>query len=510
MATNALLLAATPRTPKYYATKNYGVHRVATEFRKQGTDTQVVHYFNRWDDDDLRKVVDIYCNDETVILGFSTLWWEQFEQSEKINTMERSRFIAEYARSKYPKIKIIAGGGSCKLFVEEPWHDIVDAIFEGMSEDDFIKYLHGVTGKGLLPLPNKTIHRVDVYNNISKNFEFQYSAIKYTPSDCLHHSEVPAIEVARGCIFSCKFCAFQLNGKKKLDYLKNGSKLRLELMRNYEEHGIQNYLLSDDTFNDSTYKIKELHEIFTSLPFKMRFATFLRLDLLNAHREQIKLLKEMGLIGTYFGVESFHKKAASNIGKGLDGDIAKELLAELKEEHWGNDVKIGVGLITGLPYETYESYDKTLEWIWDDNNKVDQVIPYPLQVWNPDNPRPHPWESEFQKKAKDHGFYWPENDSYNWHNTIGPVESFSEAKHIHKMYEDAVVETMRVKCGGFNVLKAYPLISSQDNAPTIDEVMQMDRFQYTRYIKKIEKDPTIEEKYVGKYKHKILTKSFLR
>jgi hypothetical protein len=496
---NALLLAAVPRQKSYYASKNFGVHRVATEFRNNGLDTQVIHYFNRFTDTELDKLILQYCNNNTRIVGFNTMFWENYEESEKIYVLKKARYVCEKIKSMFPDIKIIAGGPSCRIFLKEEYSGLIDAIFEGFSENDFIPYI-----RNEVVFPNKVYHDIKVFNNVHGTFNFTTSNTIYTKNDFLKSSETPTLEVGRGCIFKCKFCAFALNGKKKLDYIKDAKILEDELVYNYENFGFTNYILSDDTFNDSTYKIELLHKVFTNLPFKLNFSSYLRLDLLRAHPEQIPLLKEMGLIGAFFGIESFHKKASSLIGKGMDPDIAKEMLMDLKDNKWGNNIKIGVGLITGLPYETYESHDKTMEWILDENNTVDQVIPFPLGVTNPNNAKPQPWESEFQINATKYGFSWPNNDSVRWHNSIGPVKSLDEAERIYELYSECVSKTARWKQGGFNLLKAYPLIASQKTPPTIDQLLSMNRYAYTKYIKLIEQQPEIELNYVNSYKEEIL------
>ena len=45
----------------------------------------------------------------------------------------------------------------------------------------------------------------------------------------------------------------------------------------------------------------------------------------------------MGLIGAYFGVETFNKNAGKIIGKSL-GEKQKDFIAELKDVHWGKRV----------------------------------------------------------------------------------------------------------------------------------------------------------------------------
>ena len=72
-----------------------------------------------------------------------------------------------------------------------------------------------------------------------------------------------------------------------------------------------------------------MHRAITSLPFKIKFTTYLRLDLLNAHKEQIPMLMEMGLASPFFGIESLNQKSSSSIGKGMNVSRAKEFLFEL-------------------------------------------------------------------------------------------------------------------------------------------------------------------------------------
>tara|TARA_B110000971_G_scaffold158564_1_gene161946 strand:+ start:704 stop:2230 length:1527 start_codon:yes stop_codon:yes gene_type:complete len=499
---NSILLSAASDESNYYAQKNYGVYRVSTEFRKQGLSCQVIQFFNKFSNDELTSLIDKFSN-ELKLVGFSTLFWEHYDTKSKRFLIERTNFVISYIEENYPRVTIIAGGPSSRIFLNDEFTN-VDAIFEGFSENDFIPYIRYIKYNEPKPLPNKYEKNVPIYNKISGNFDFNYSSTVYDPSDLITSNDVPILEVGRGCIFKCKFCAFALNGKKKFDYIKDTTVLKDELLHNYYDYGITTYILSDDTFNDSLYKVEILHELFTQLPFKIQFSCYLRLDLLLRYPTEINLLKEMGLIGAFFGIESFNKEAAKRIGKGLDPDVAKQALDDLKRIHWKNDVKIGVGLITGLPYETYDTLEQTKQWILDDNNLVDQVVPFPLSVSNPNNLRPQPWDSEFQKNAEQYGFTWPDGHSYNWHNRIGPISTRHEAVEIWEDFRRAVIKTSRQKQGGFNLLKAYPLIASQDSTLTMQGLLLMDRFSYTEFIKGIERTPIIEASYIADYKFDLL------
>jgi radical SAM superfamily enzyme YgiQ (UPF0313 family) len=499
---NSIIFSASPEELNYYAQKNYGVYRAASEIRKQGVSCQVVQFFNKFDDEELVSIINSFSN--LKIVGFSTMFWEYYDSRSIDIVVEKTNFIIDHLRQHYPEVKIISGGSSSRIFLEQKFKKI-DSIFEWFSENDLIPYIRNIAYKEPKLIPNVFERDISIYNNIYGNFDFTYSDTIYTPKDVIANTDVPILEVGRGCIFKCKFCGFALNGKKKFDYIKNADILKNELVRNYENFGVTNYILSDDTFNDSPQKVEFLHKLFTELPFKIRFACYLRLDLLLRFPDEIKQLKEMGLIGAFFGIETFHKQAAKLIGKGIDPDVAKTTLNRLKLNDWGDDVKIAIGLITGLPYETYDSIEQTKDWLADDKNLVDQVVPFPLGVRNPaTNTRPQSWDSEFQKNAEKYGFFWPEGDTHNWHNKIGPVTSRYEAVEIWEDYKKVISKTCRQKQGGFNLLKAYPLISSQKNSPSIEELIAMDRYTYTSYVKNIEKTNQIEKDYINKYKSSIL------
>jgi radical SAM superfamily enzyme YgiQ (UPF0313 family) len=198
-----------------------------------------------------------------------------------------------------------------------------------------------------------------------KMYEFEgFSNCKITwdKSDHIKWGEDLQIETARGCIFKCSFCAFNLNGKKFGDYNKTPQTLREELMYNYENFGTTGYMVADDTVNDSMEKVEYLHKVFTSLPFKPRLSCHLRLDIIAAQPKMITLLHEMGLSSANFGIETLNRKAGAFIGKGAKPELLKETLYTLKEQ-WGDDVFTSVNFLVGLPNEPVESIRETFEWI---------------------------------------------------------------------------------------------------------------------------------------------------
>jgi radical SAM superfamily enzyme YgiQ (UPF0313 family) len=215
-----------------------------------------------------------------------------------------------------------------------------------------------------------------------------------------------------------------MNGKNKFDYLRDPQTIKNELIHNYQNFGTTNYYLADDTFNDSTYKIEQLHKVITSLPFKINFTTYLRLDLLYAHKEQILMLQEMGLASPFFGIESLNQKSASSIGKGMNVHKAKDFLLELYFDYWKEQIPITCSFIVGLPYETKDTIYDTYNWI--KNTPLSSIF-FPLALTNKTF-----YKSEFNSNYEKYGYtfdketgYW-ENENFNYHDATKIAEQYND------------------------------------------------------------------------------------
>jgi radical SAM superfamily enzyme YgiQ (UPF0313 family) len=458
--------------------KTAGPYRIATEVRKAGFTCQVISMFTLFEPHELEQACDKFIDSSTLVIAFSTTFWT----NSKSGVAKLVSKIINQSKTLNTNIQIIFGGPNGLSLLEEVTD--VDAVFLGYSEKKFTDYMITVRDGTDIPPPTRKIDNTLIYDvsSADTSFDFCRSQIIYRPEDCVEHGEPMVIEVGRGCIFKCKFCAYPLTGKKKLDFIKHHDVLTEELIYNYEQFGIDQYMLSDDTFNDSTEKIRELHRVFTALPFKIHFACYLRLDLLYAHREQITLLKEMGLRACHFGIESFHDQAARSIGKGLGGDRCKQMLRELKDELWGEDIKILISLIVGLPHETHESYQETKRWILDPQNKVDAVLINTLTLKNPIYDQ-SPYKSEFQIHSSKYGYYWPERARpYRWKNLSSPVKSLTEAEEIRRTLVDAVYLSNRQIGGGFGFIAMNRMVKYFEEPRTIEEQIKMSRSEYTAWI----------------------------
>lgn len=482
--------------------RSLGPYRLASEVRLQGLTCQVVKNMITFSFAELENVCKKFINSDTLIVGFSTTFWSYSNEL----ILQRLSHIIKNSKDINPKVKILLGGGAALDILEYRNLDI-DAVITGYAEHTFSQYLKYLTNRQSLPMPSRFVGKTKIYDYQKEQdlFDFGNSQTVYQSSDLLSNNESLMLEVSRGCIFKCKFCAFPLNGKKKFDYIKNPDLIRDELIRNYNTWKIDTYVISDDTFNDSDEKIKELHKIFTSLPFTIKFSCYLRLDLLNANRHHIDLLLEMGLKGAFFGIETFHERAARTIGKGMIPSVAKKFLYDLKDIYWKDQVKIQIGLIAGLPYETMESYEDTISWIKNESLcLVDRITISPLTLSNPN--RKNNWKSPFQEQSEKYHYQWPNNATFDWENSTQIVKNFSEAKEIANRLIVATEESKR-NCygyGGFGMcINSERTLSWFEHKKTFNEQMKMNRYEYTEWFEK--EKHTAAVKQTLDYKRRLLT-----
>jgi radical SAM superfamily enzyme YgiQ (UPF0313 family) len=347
--------------------RSLGAYQLAHNCRQHGFSCQVIDFIQDFSEQELYDTAKQFVSIDTLCLGISTSFFNEFKMMVDnksvlpLSIPENVSNVCIKLKKEFPKLRICLGGAKALHGVDYDW---VDDIFQGYSEDQFLKYC-GTLKKGKTDKFIKTISGKRIYDKQNSSFDIQTLNHKFLPEDCILEKEVLPIEISRGCIFKCKFCAFPLNGKRKLDYLRDIEQIKEELEYNYRHFGTTKYFFNDDTLNDSVFKIEELHKVITALSFKIEFSCWMRLDLLYKNPETITMLKEMGLSTVFFGIESFRQDTLKIIGKSLKPEIVKQFLLDLYNVHWNKDVSIFLGMIVGLPHETEEDIFNSVSWLKD-------------------------------------------------------------------------------------------------------------------------------------------------
>ena len=365
-----------------------GAYRLASELREHGYTVLVVSYFSKWVNDPtlLEKLIKGCISDDTIAVGFSSTFfsltnnnytksvdgWKDFflEGLDPWPTeIENIKNLINEIKSINNKTKIFYGGSQSDPIKFDAKDIGIDYIVHGFADHSFIDSVNRLS-KNMSP-KFKIINNIKVidFDELGFNFDFPNSRTKFDDSDFIEHTEVLPLETSRGCLFKCAFCAHPLIGRNKNDPDYHRTKfLEDEIKENYTRFGVTNYMFMDDTFNETTDKLKTIATAVKNSGVKINCWAYIRLDLLERFPEQIELLKEIGVKTVFLGVETFDESAGKTIGK-----VSFKLKNTLKNirAKWGHDVSVYASLIAGLPREDEHTINNWMQWVEDATDLID-------------------------------------------------------------------------------------------------------------------------------------------
>lgn len=343
--------------------RHLGAYRVASAIESNGYSVVVIDYSQYMTAEEIISVLEKHVTQETLWFGYSSTFFYAQKNTFGVPLTPLEKM---YQNTDYEKIKTIYSfikhnsnakivfGGAMALF--PPADPLVDYYITGYADNVVVNLTNYLAGKESLLHPTENAVGTITLND--KDYPEPAMCDLKTRWQYLLPGEPTPLEFARGCIFKCKFCNYPLIGKRKGTYIRDMQQVKEELIEQWETFGTDTYYITDDTFNDDNDKMEEFHKLFTSLPFKPKFSAFLRLDLMDRFPHQADLLSEAGIVGTFFGIETFNLKSGRSIGKGLNPDKVKSRLHWVADK-WKGQANIGVGLIVGLPHDD-EKYFKEL------------------------------------------------------------------------------------------------------------------------------------------------------
>lgn len=476
-------------------TRPVGAYQIASQLRKSGYTVQVIDYFPQIKRvkgiTAILKILDKLVSSDTLWIGFSTTFMSGIyvnTQTPHLLSSSESSAIKNFVHSRSPNCRFVIGGSAAFLSNSG---ELFDTYIEGYGDRSVIGFTKWCEGKNpFLTFKDNGDSISIIHDPKATNFNFIQDNFKWHETDYISPDEVLPIEISRGCIFKCGFCSYPLNGKKKLDYIKESKVLYDELIDNYEKYGVTNYVFLDDTHNDSVEKIEILyHEVFSKLPFKINYSCFLRLDLLAAHPHTIKLLKDSGLKVTFFGIESLNYLSNKSVGKGITTEKIINTLDLIKRE-WGDNVVTYGSFIIGLPHDSRDTVKEWMKILESDNFKLDYSIVLPLYLDN--SMKEYAWAGDFNKNPEKYGYVLSSSD---WINNCGMT--FSEAQELADFYNAILLEKSKlagvqwtdflgILAAGYNWSEAR-VMSNRLNTDSnlVNEFKERLKIRITKYINSV-------------------------
>ena len=354
-----------------------GGHRIATWLRQHDWDIEVLDFATEFTLDELQEFARSRVTTDTKFIGFSCFfgtWTTDID------------LFAQWLKQTYPDVALICGGTAYPMIKCES----IDYHVTGFAEHAILQLLKVITGnepRSSLTLDPKFMgsKKVVTANTHYPAFPMHDLNIYYEDRDYINENEWLTIESARGCKFKCKFCNFPVLGVRG-DYTRNAEDFRNNLQQTYDRYGVKNYYIADETFNDSTEKIKKFADAVEQFDFVPFFSGYARADLMVSRPDDQEHMLRMHFLGHFYGIESTNPESLKVVGKGMHPDRLLPGLLDIQkyfQTHGRGIYRTTISLIAGLPHETLNSLAGTMKWIhrhWQHHNVMLNSLEIPLQI----------------------------------------------------------------------------------------------------------------------------------
>lgn len=367
-----------------------GPYKCAHVLRNSGFSCLVINHLSSWPEDELKHLLNKVIGQDTYLIGFSTTFLENCIYDDNgflIGTRpgnsdilfpqgkDFENSIFQHIKSINPNLKVCVGGAKATPNNANP---NVDFVVLGYSETSIVNLAQHLKKKINLKKSYRSLWgKTIIDDKTAADYDFVNSTMSWKPEDVVNHLSMP-LEIARGCIFKCKFCSYPMNGKQQLDFVRASELLKTEMTENYSRYGIYHYLIVDDTFNDHREKLLMMRDLVKTLDFQPVFWAYHRLDLICTRPDTLQLLYDIGVRSMFFGIETLNPITGKIIGKGFDRKKQIEMIRHIKQEY--PEISLHGSFIIGLPEEPVESIVETFQQIRDREIPLDSWLFNALQI----------------------------------------------------------------------------------------------------------------------------------
>lgn len=347
------------------------MYRLASHLRQHGHAAKCLWTWDEIPDDLWHETMRSHVHRHTRLVGISATVIAKTRDlapdERKFFGISDSEFRArcQAIKQQAPDCVIVVGGAQMP-FADKSWlkqFGEVDYFITGQGESILLYIMDHVT-RGQKPRVPDITRPYVVSDSAQPYLDFSTSLTTWLDQDGVRWGEPLPLEIARGCVFRCSFCSFDLIGKRSNDFLRQRDLLRQELMHNYERFGTTQYYITDYLINESEEKINMIYDVAQSLPFRLTLTGYIRLDLVQRRPDAFKKMLDSGLNSAFFGIETLDDASARAVKKGAGRGKIMDGLEQI-DRYCGNDFIGQAGMILGLPGHGPDTRYELLEWSMD-------------------------------------------------------------------------------------------------------------------------------------------------
>jgi len=217
---------------------------------------------------------------------------------------------------------------------------------------------------------------VAIYDNMADFVRNE--GYKFNPGTNYRHFEgsevIPRLVLSEGCLFNCKFCDVKPHGSLKETTPDN---IRRQV-ESFKRLGARLVYLNDKTFGQaSNYTM--LAEIYDEM--KAANPDFQGFIIQTTASQFVKLnddfLGKSGIQYVELGVESYNNDILKNYSK----PHTKQQIDQAMQRARENGLKVVPNIIIGMPEETVQTYQNTLNFLYQNRDIISHVNAYNLAVY---------------------------------------------------------------------------------------------------------------------------------
>ena len=477
-----------------YRTKPLGAYTVANVLRMQGYKVLVIDHISKIDIQELLSLLKKFITKDTLFLGYSSTFFPAIGYSNPPIfplPYDNIRLINQTAKDLNPSISVLIGGVYARRLTTYNLENNdtlgFTHVMYGFAEVMIVDFTKSLEQKRIPRFSNKSngLYVIE-YNVTSDGFDFKNYKHIWDETDFVFQNEALPIELGRGCIFKCKFCAYPLVGKDPRDtsYIRDEEVLLAEVLENYERFKTTTYLVVDDTFNERDEKLEVLLRVRDRSKLDLNFTGYNRIDLIARRPRQLSMLKDLNFNGLFFGIESMNYESAKAIGKGIKPAEITETLHKIRDA-FNNKLTISAGFIIGLPYETPETFYKWFREVQDPNYPIDSVILNYLGIYKTSTS-----SSDFYDNPEKFGYTVTPNTTM-WKNDIWDSEI---CKSIAVEERRNMIINSRLTLNNFEIA-SFPILGYPF------ETMLKTKYPFYRRLDYIERKQSVITEYFNKLKN---------
>ena len=276
--------------------------------------------------------------------------------------------MIDFIKEKKPEIKVIVGGPHAVLLPEQTC---------AYKNIDFVAFGNGEkTLENLIPKVNSSesdfsdvsglIYKVkgEIKKTppaiVTEFYDMDYELLPKEKIDT--YKNYIQVLAGRGCSFRCTFCYNAITGQKWSP--RPIEELMDEIEVLIKKYGTKQVYFRDENFFQSKNRILEFIKMYKAKGFTFKWRATTRANYFKESYVNLELLKELEDINCEelkFGLESGSERVLKYLKKGIKVQKVKDMIANIAKVK----IKGNYSFLIGIPTETYEDFQATLNLIKD-------------------------------------------------------------------------------------------------------------------------------------------------